>query len=280
MRSSVSRMKSADMAAIAVMAVVIVLVVLYIARREDTSPVAKAAAWVYKSTEGFFAGPGGGPRCPDGYTFFNDPAGGSFCCKGGAGAIQKNVCKSTGVNDLCAFATNAKDPRNATRTLPLCSKIIETANAAAQQTFCSREYPNYVGTKCCKSVNATRTDCTTSEFCVTGRPRNAAERPCLSSKLADLAGTCPAGGAKTTRQLNGAWLSKYPGLQGMPLPTCEYAGGDNTLRFCIPNPVIAEMQRRGTFVGKNVANWTYACQGGYAQKYMNRDLTRRYDETI
>ena len=265
---------------IVVMAVIVVLVVLYIARRDDTSPVAKAATWVHKSTEGFLATPGGGPRCPDGYTFFNDPAGGSFCCKGGATAIQKNVCKSTGVSDLCAFATNAKDPRNAARTLPLCSKIIEEANRAAQQTFCSSEFPNYVGAKCCKSVNAARTDCTTGEFCVTGRPRNAGERPCLSSKLADVAGTCPANGTNTTRQLGGPWLSKYPGLQGLPLPTCEYTGANNALQFCIPHSVIAEMQRRGTFVGKSVDNWTYACHGGYMRKFILRDLTGRYDETI
>jgi hypothetical protein len=254
---------------------ILAFVVFYIARRDDTSPFAKAASWVYKTTEGFnAAAPTNVIQCPTGYSFFNDAAGGSFCCKAN---IQNKQCAGKSVNDLCAFAPNVKDPRNSTRTVKLCSEIIKEANKAAQDTFCSTKFPNYVNKKCCRVLNPAGTDCAAqSDFCVTTH-----EQSCLAAKLVDIAGTCPSNGVKTVRQLSGQWTTVYPKLQGMPLPTCEYAGPNNTLQFCIPNTVIDTMKaQRSVFVGKNNDTWTYACQGGYTKKFINKDTTLRYDEAI
>lgn len=67
-------MKQLDVAFI-VFVVAIVCIVIYI--------VARDSRWFRKLYEGFASGPTmDSPICPQGYTFFNDENGDSFCCKG------------------------------------------------------------------------------------------------------------------------------------------------------------------------------------------------------
>jgi hypothetical protein len=67
-------MKVPDVAFIVFVAA-IVCIVIYIVARDST--------WFRRLYEGFSAGPVlESPTCPPGYTFFNDAAGESFCCRG------------------------------------------------------------------------------------------------------------------------------------------------------------------------------------------------------
>ncbi len=58
-------------------------------------------------------------RCPTPeYTFFNDSAGASFCCRGRVNPYT-HQCGAVAEDDLCAFVTNTSDPRNPKRMLRL-----------------------------------------------------------------------------------------------------------------------------------------------------------------
>jgi hypothetical protein len=60
----------------------IVCVILFILARDDTSVLNRWTRSLYESLEGFANAPSETSACPPGYTFFNNEAGESFCCRG------------------------------------------------------------------------------------------------------------------------------------------------------------------------------------------------------
>ena len=75
--------------------IAVLAVVGYIALRPDSSPIAKGVQWISSQIEGFTAPILDTPKCPDGFRFFNDDVGESFCCKGNVNPYT-HKCEASG----------------------------------------------------------------------------------------------------------------------------------------------------------------------------------------
>lgn len=75
--------------------IAVLAVVGYLALRPDSSPIAKGVQWISSQIEGFSAPILDTPKCPDGYRFFNDDVGESFCCKGNVNPYT-HKCEASG----------------------------------------------------------------------------------------------------------------------------------------------------------------------------------------
>ena len=76
--------------------IAVLAVVGYLALRPDSSPIAKGVQWISSQIEGFTAPILDTPKCPDGFRFFNDDVGESFCCKGNVNPYTHKCEASSG----------------------------------------------------------------------------------------------------------------------------------------------------------------------------------------
>jgi hypothetical protein len=260
--------------------IVLLLVIIYIVKQTDTSPVAKVVQWLSTRIEGFAPSPLNPPKCPDGFTFFNDKSGDSFCC-GGSVNPYSHTCLAKNRDKLCAFKPNMKDPRNSAVVLPLCSKLIKAQITAAQKAFCPKSLPHYASSgKCCLSGtdldgrNCLKFDSANkSRYCVIGNTLKSGEQKCDLMQLKDSA-KCPSGLSSTMYTLGAKEIKKYgPRAKGQTIPVCF--GMESS---CIPNSVIKSVQAKGIFTDKkDLNNWIYAC-GGWEKINVHRDLTGKMDK--
>lgn len=266
-----------------IIAVAILLVVIYIVNRNEKSAVSRLTAWVSDAMEGFttsVAEASAVPRCPAGYTFFNDQKGESFCCSGSVNPYS-HTCTTNNYWGLCAFKRNATDPRNPGRVLPFCGNVIERNAAQNSQSFCPGDLPNYASAgKCCKhGTDNLGKDCVavdlanTDNYCIVGTTGKPGERFCKNLKLAESA-NCPSGLQKTAYTLGAAERAKYGNFASVTIPIC--VGIKDT---CIPNNVITKLQADGIYRDKtDLNNWKYACSN-YEKVVIRRDLTGTQNTT-
>lgn len=261
------------------LAATILLVVIYIVSRADTSPIAKFTQWYSNMIEGFAAPIGDIPKCPTGYRFFNDKRGDSFCCNGTVNPFS-HTCEAKGAQDLCSFESDSKDPRNPERKLPACTQMITKTLKDSQESFCPESLKHYgsIGKCCFTDTDLDGRDCTrednadTKRYCVINNPKPG-EQSCSALKL-DNATSCPAGLAKMSYTLGKQEQAKYGPKAAMTIPICF--GMEQT---CIPNNVIADVQKQGVFSDKtNLDGWKYSCSG-YERVHVQRDMTAKMDTT-
>ena len=81
--------------------------------------------------------------CPSGYTFFNDKAGNSLCCKGKYIANGR-TCSGKNKDDVCAFIRDVRDPRTPGRTLRTCDEIADDLANSGAGKYCTSNMPNYI----------------------------------------------------------------------------------------------------------------------------------------
>lgn len=222
-------------------------------------------------------------KCPNGYKFFNDSKGESFCCNG---AVNKysHVCEVPAPGGLCAFKPNTPDPRGPTHpNLPLCTKVIETETTVAQQTFCPSKLPQYASNgKCC--LNETTTDgkdCKAGDllnkmnYCIINHTDvKPGEQSCKNMKLSET-GTCPDNMVKVSYELGNKEREKYGNVvNGVNIPVCF-----NMTNACIPDDAVTQLKTMNIFNDKPAANsWKYACSG-YNRLVVGREIAGTNDYT-
>jgi hypothetical protein len=246
----------------------VVLIVFHIVTTKN--PITE----LLKKIEGFQAPILTTPQCPAEYKFFNDKLGESFCCKGQVNPYT-HTCMSNTVSDLCAFKPNVKDPRDATRILPLCSEMISSQHAANETSFCPSAMPNY-GTKgkCCMSgTDLDGYDCTDydnahpKQYCVVKGPLKAGEQACDALQR-DEQTVCPTGLQKTNYVLGEKEKAKYgERVAGVKIPVCFTPESS-----CIADKALSYAQQQGAWTDKNPATWKYACTN-WEQINLRRDMT-------
>ena len=261
------------------LAATILLVVMYIVIRADTSPIAKFTQWYSTMIEGFAAPIGDIPKCPTGYRFFNDMRGDSFCCKGNVNPFS-HTCEAKGAQDLCAFQTDGKDPRDPQRKLPSCAQMITKTHKDSQVSFCPNRLKHYgsIGKCCFTDTDVDGYDCAREDnadprrYCVINNPRPG-EQSCTAMKL-KTASSCPVGLVKKSYTLGKKEQAKYGPKAAMTIPICF-----GMEQSCIPNNVITNVQKQGVFRDKtNLDGWKYSCSG-YERVHVRRDLTAKMDTT-
>ena len=277
--------------------IVVLAVLFYIVKQPCAGPITRGVSAVSQWMEGFTNGGATGgtystsdSSCPPGFTFFNDGAGTSFCCRGTVDVFA-HKCMADGQADLCALMPNVADPRKAYKgkKLPTCSALKREMLSAANASFCPSALPNFASSnKCCKSAtNAAGSDCSASDladkgnYCVAGGAATAGEQSCYNLKLADVA-TCPSGMGKfsTSAQAPGTnWVQRYgtSNTNGVIIPGCMSiaVGG-----ACIPDAVLTKLRAdKNMFRDKNLETWKFAC-GAFKRKYLDGDSTLVLDETL
>lgn len=263
------------------LALLVLVVVLYIVLRPDSSSITSATKWLSSHIEGFAVALGDTPKCPNGFKFFNDKKGESFCC-GGSVNPYTHACEATEPSKLCAFKPEMKDPRNPAVELPLCSSMIARTTQTAAKEKCPGKFPNYasIGKCCFTDSDLDGYDCTSidrsdpNRYCVTaGHPLKAGEKQCGALQMEENA-FCPAPLRKIPYTLGESEERKYgPAAQGVTIPVCF--GMESS---CIPNNVVTTVQSNGVYADKNVNNWKYACSQ-WEKVHLRRDLTGRMDES-
>jgi hypothetical protein len=261
------------------LAAAIILVVVYIVSRADTSPFAKLTQWYSNMVEGFAAPIGDVPKCPNGYRFFNDKRGDSFCCNGKVNPFS-HTCEAKGPSDLCAFESNSKDPRNPSQMLPTCSQMVVKHVETSKQSYCpgSLRYYGTVGKCCLTDTDLDGHDCVKEDnadpnrYCVISGARPG-EQSCSSLKMTETS-SCPTGLTKVPYTMGAKEQAKYGASATMTIPVCF-----GMEQSCIPNNVIAEVQKQGVFKDKtDLDGWKYSCSG-YERVNVRRDLTAKMDTT-
>lgn len=273
--------------------IVVLAVLFYIVKQPGAGPITRGVATVSQWMEGFTSSAGGtystsDSSCPPGFTFFNDGAGTSFCCRGTVDVFA-HKCMADGAADLCAMMPNVADPRKAHKgkKLPTCSALKREMLSAANASFCPSSLPNYASSqKCCKSpTNAAGSDCSPTDladkrnYCVASGAATAGEQSCYNLKLDDMA-VCPAGMGKfeIPAQTTVNWAQRYgaSNTTGVLIPGCMSIalGG-----ACIPNNVIEKLRAdKNMFRDKNLETWKFAC-GAFKRKYVDGDSTLVLDES-
>lgn len=263
----------------AIFAVLILAVIWFIVRNKGNSPVQAATAWIADKIEGFSVTPTTALKCPDGWQFFNDSAGASFCC-GGSVNPYSHTCTAMAPGRLCAFQPNTPDPRGVgLPRLPLCGALRDSLNENSASNFCPRALPNYATKgKCCASAtDVDGEDCSPldlavkTRYCVVKDPK-AGEQLCGNMKVGEM-GTCPAGMSRMTYTLGEKEAKAYgPAAIGQAMPVCF-----NMEASCMPDDAIKEVQKKGIFKNKNnLSNWRYACSG-YKRRFIDKDMTGQMD---
>lgn len=267
-----------DFFIVALIAALAILVVVAIVKSSGSTWISSGASKLSEMLEGFGT-PNVTLKCPQGYKFFNDAAGASFCCKGEVNPYT-HTCAATSADGICAFAPGTPDPRGGA-TLPLCGAVIDTANAEARESFCPPRLQNYATSgKCCaSSTSVDGTDCSPLDladknmYCVISGAPKAGEKLCANLKMEAL-GTCPTGLRKVGYELGERERARY-GVEtdGVVMPVC--LGVD---AVCIPDEAITELNKKGIFGDKNIATWKYSCSG-YNTAVVRRDTTVAMDNT-
>lgn len=261
------------------LAALVLGVVLYIVLRPDSSSLTTATKWLSSQIEGFAVALGDTPKCPNGFKFFNDKKGESFCC-GGKVNPYTHTCEATGAAQLCAFKPEMKDPRKPSSELPLCSSMIAKTTATAAKEKCPAQFMNYasIGKCCLTDSDLDGYDCTSldrndpTRYCVTeGRPLKAGEKRCNALQM-DERTECPKSLQKMSYTLGAREVQKYgPAAKGVTIPFCF--GMESS---CIPNNVVKSVQAQGVYADKKVDNWKYACSQ-WEKVNVRRDLTGTMD---
>jgi len=257
-----------------VLGALLLLAVVLIVARQETSPIAAFAQWISARVEGFAAPIGDVPKCPNGFRFFNDKRGESFCCAGTVNPYT-HVCEAKEPQALCAFQPGTVDPRTSKGELPLCSAMIAKTTATAQKKLCPGGLPNYASAgKCClhdtdlDGVNCTSLDADPKNYCVTaGTPLKSGERSCDSLRMEE-SSFCPASLNKISYTLGDKEVKKYgDAAKGKTIPVCFGMEGS-----CIPNNVLEILQPEGVYTGKQLGAWNYSC-GMWEKRNVDRDMT-------
>jgi len=252
---------------------VLILIVFHIVTTKK-NPIQE----LWKTLEGFQAPVVTTPQCPNGYKFFNDSGGESFCCKGTINPYT-HACTATGTNDLCAFAPGTPDPRKPGSELSLCSKMIVQLHKANQDALCPASLPHYASKgKCCFSgTDLDGNDCVDYDnkdkgrYCILNGTPAAGEQLCSALKRDEVA-VCPAGLQKTTYALGSKEVAKYGNkVNGLKIPVCF-----NPASSCIPESAIPYAQGQGAWADKNPATWAYAC-ANWTKVNIDHDTTGKYD---
>lgn len=263
--------------------IIVICVIIIIIRNQNWSPISSTVHWVSESLEGFGVAPTTALQCPANYRFFNDAAGGSFCCRGKVNPFT-HTCEAAqgGRTNMCAFRPNVPDPRGpGLPTLPLCNAVADTIRETNQKGFCPSRLPNYVSSgKCCAGPTqldgeeCSATDLAdTSRYCVIGaRVNKPGEQLCKNMRLVET-GNCPSGMQRISYTLGAREKAKYGNnAAGVTMPVCF-----NMENACMPDEAIQEVQKSGIFNDKNnLPRWKYACSG-YNTQFVQRDLTGTFD---
>lgn len=270
--------KQIDFIPLVIAVITIIAIVMYIVRRNENSGLASAVRWVSDRLEGFAVSPTTAIRCPQGWKFFNNSAGGSFCC-GGEVNPYNGTCSDA--SKMCAFEPNVKDPRGPTfGALPLCKAVADGLTNHAQSSFCPRNLPNYaLKGKCCNnSTTVDGEDCSPLDladkkrYCVVNNPKSG-EQSCRALKMAET-GSCPAGMKRVSYRLGEAERARYGSVtDGMVMPICT-----NVQNSCIPEEAVKEAQKMGIYKDKDVKKWLYSC-AGYETRFVKRDASVKLDTT-
>ena len=262
--------------------IAVLAVVGYLALRPDSSPIAKGVQWISSQIEGFTAPILDTPKCPDGYRFFNDDIGESFCCKGNINPYTHR-CESKDKNSLCSFKEGVKDPRKRDGSvLPSCNSMISRNHSDNQNKLCPGSKPNYASIGKCCTMNSDMDgyDCSdydnadTSRYCVLGEPKKAGERRCSDLQMSEGV-KCPDGMNISWYGLGQREAKKYgASANNTWLPVCMSI--DHT---CIPDSVLSHVQQtRGLYTDKKAEEWKYSCSG-YNKRYVERDFTAQLDNS-
>ena len=100
------------------MILAIIGVIYYIVRREQDSGFTKGVAWLGRQLEGFDSLASTGIKCPQGWKFFNNEKGTSFCC---GATVNPYGATCSDPAKMCAFEPNVPDPRGGGRpAVPVC----------------------------------------------------------------------------------------------------------------------------------------------------------------
>lgn len=221
-------------------------------------------------------------RCPPDYTFFNDAAGASFCCRGTVNPYT-HTCGSRLDDDLCAFTRDTPDPRNPRRTLRHCSDLVTDVFETGSQQECPTELPHYstdgVTARCCKTgttVNGSTcvaADLTAedengkkTDYCVAKGEVRDAEKRCGELKMVEDV-QCPAGFQGVRYVLRERERTKYGNqVLGVAIPTCYRVN-----ESCIPDAALDFVSKEyGAFADRGVAgadgavdwsSWKWSCSG-------------------
>jgi hypothetical protein len=261
-----------------IMGLVILLLVAVIKSSRSTL-LSNGVSKISEMLEGFNTTPNVTLKCPQDFTFFNDAAGASFCCKGEVNPYS-HTCTAQGSNTMCAFAPNAPDPRGGGGILPLCGAVIDATNATARANFCPSRLQNYASQgKCCASATSVDgTDCSPLDladknmYCVIADAKPG-EQLCANLKMAEV-GVCPAGLRKIGYELGERERARYgAATDGVIAPVC--LGID---AVCIPDEAITELKKKGIYGDKDIAKWKYSCSG-YNTTVVRRDTTVEMDNT-
>jgi hypothetical protein len=217
------------------------------------------------------------PECPAGYTFFNDKAGASLCCKGTVDPY-KHTCGGKGLTDICAFQDNLQDPRNPARFLPQCAEVYQRQLVDESENNCPTGLPYYANDrkgnrKCCKSrasdygkrcstVDMNNTD----NYCIVDGTAKPGEQMCDDVLLFESAKAgCPVGLSVTPVLLGSREETAYGvAAKGLKVPACV-----NMTDTCIPDTVITQLQnKKKVYTGKDPATWSKSCS---SWKKINED---------
>lgn len=100
------------------MILAVIGVIYYIVNRNENSGFTNAVAWMGKALEGFDTRVSTGIKCPNGWKFFNNDKGTSFCC---GATVNPYGATCSDPAKMCAFEPNVPDPRGGSRpAVPLC----------------------------------------------------------------------------------------------------------------------------------------------------------------
>jgi len=232
--------------------------------------------------EGFSAPILSTPQCPEGYKFFNDRRGESFCCSGTINPYT-HTCDAKDSNGICSFKPGVQDPRKTTPSgLAVCSDIIIKSHQESQSAFCPESLPNYVSKgKCCATgADLEGADCIaddnrdTRRYCIAKGVPAPGEQSCSQMQVSETT-TCPTGLAKMPYTLGGRELAKYGGAMAkgsVNIPICF--GMESS---CIPDKAVDYAKANGAFTDKG-DNWQYTCSN-WKKLNIDRDLTGTYDKT-
>lgn len=221
-------------------------------------------------------------RCPPLYTFFNDEAGASFCCRGDVNPYT-HTCTSPLDDDLCAFVAGTPDPRNPKRKLRLCSDVIGEIFDTGSTEKCPTSLPHYatdgVTARCCKTGTTTDGSACVpddlraedaygkkTDYCIVEGQVAASEKRCTELKMLDTV-HCPDGFQSVGYVMREREVKKYgKGVQALILPTCYRVN-----ESCIPDAALdyvsteygafADRAKKNADGSQDWSTWKWSCSG-------------------
>jgi hypothetical protein len=171
---------------------------------------------------------------------------------------------------MCAFRPGVPDPRDKSKTLPLCASVVDSAAATNGANVCPPSLPKYAASatkqSCCKTgTNLDETDCIASDidnktFC---RINATGDEPDCATMRSYEQAVCPPSLQKISYTLGDAERSAYTVPAGLKAPLCFGIQGS-----CFPDATVVDLRNKGVFTREPNPNdpagsklWKYSCSG-------------------